>query len=265
MLADFCFADLLLYVPTKDDRWLIVGQVRPATGQTVYHTDWVGTFANVERAGGARRRRSRPGEITEGDVAVEDAGGPGADARRSRCAATGQLDRRADPRVGASAAGRPPGELERDLPRRSSTASPAMIAEGSFPFPARGGDSTAAPARRRRRDDPRRRGAGDATCRRTPTRRCTASASTPTPSACASPSSASTTTWCARPSSTRIAGHRGVRAGGRRRAAVPLHADPGRRRGRRRRAARPRRHRRCASATACCSARTPRSARSTTG
>ena len=47
MLADFCFADLLLYVPTKDDRWLIVGQVRPATGQTVYHTDWVGTFANV--------------------------------------------------------------------------------------------------------------------------------------------------------------------------------------------------------------------------
>ena len=31
MLADFCFADLLLYVPTKDDRWLIVGQVRPAT------------------------------------------------------------------------------------------------------------------------------------------------------------------------------------------------------------------------------------------
>ena len=47
MLADFCFADLLLYVPTKDDRWLIVGQVRPATGQTVYHTDWVGTFANA--------------------------------------------------------------------------------------------------------------------------------------------------------------------------------------------------------------------------
>ena len=47
MLADFCFADLLLYVPTKDDRWLIVGQVRPATGQTVYHTDWVGAFANV--------------------------------------------------------------------------------------------------------------------------------------------------------------------------------------------------------------------------
>ena len=42
MLADLCFADLLLYVPTKDDRWLIVGQVRPATGQTMYRTDWVG-------------------------------------------------------------------------------------------------------------------------------------------------------------------------------------------------------------------------------
>ena len=38
---------------------------------------------------------------------------------------------------------------------------------------------------------------GSATCRRTPTRRCTASASTPTPSGCASPSWASTTRWCA--------------------------------------------------------------------
>jgi len=46
MLADFCFSDLLLYVPTIDGRWGVVGQVRPATGQTMYHTDWVGSYAS---------------------------------------------------------------------------------------------------------------------------------------------------------------------------------------------------------------------------
>ena len=100
MLADFCFADLMLYVPTKDDRWLIVGQVRPATGQTVYHTDWVGTFANVsERSVLASSFTS--GEITEGDVEVEDL----PDSARMlavpvRC--NGRADRRADARSGCS-------------------------------------------------------------------------------------------------------------------------------------------------------------------
>ena len=71
MLADFCFADLLLYVPTKDERWLIVGQVRPATGQTVYHTDWVGSFANVSEHS-VLASAFTSGEITEGDVRVEE-------------------------------------------------------------------------------------------------------------------------------------------------------------------------------------------------
>ena len=50
MLADFCFADMLLYVPADGPgpltRWLVVGQVRPATAQTLYISDWVGTWAN---------------------------------------------------------------------------------------------------------------------------------------------------------------------------------------------------------------------------
>jgi len=46
MLADFCFADLLLYVPVVDSKWLVLGQVRAATGQTLYQSDWVGTFAS---------------------------------------------------------------------------------------------------------------------------------------------------------------------------------------------------------------------------
>ena len=28
MLADFCFADMLLYLPMSDDSWLIAAQVR---------------------------------------------------------------------------------------------------------------------------------------------------------------------------------------------------------------------------------------------
>ena len=46
MLADFCFADMLLYIPVDKDRWLISGQVRAATGQTLYHSDYVDTWAS---------------------------------------------------------------------------------------------------------------------------------------------------------------------------------------------------------------------------
>ena len=121
MLADFCFADLLLYVPTKDERWLIVGQVRPATGQTVYHTDWVGTFANVSEQS-VLSSAFTSGEITEGDVEVEDL--PNSARMLAvpvRC--DGTADRRAARGSGCSGPGRPPGELERTT-CRSSTASP---------------------------------------------------------------------------------------------------------------------------------------------
>src|SRR3954471_18356814 len=48
MLADFCFADLLLYLPTRDGQWVVVAQVRPATGQTLYLNDYVGAVANPD-------------------------------------------------------------------------------------------------------------------------------------------------------------------------------------------------------------------------
>ena len=46
MLADLCFADMLLYVPVSEGKWLITAQVRAATGQTLYHTDYVDTWAS---------------------------------------------------------------------------------------------------------------------------------------------------------------------------------------------------------------------------
>ena len=34
MLADLCFADLMLHVPVEAGKWMVVAQVRAATGQT---------------------------------------------------------------------------------------------------------------------------------------------------------------------------------------------------------------------------------------
>ena len=141
MLADFCFADLLLYVPASDGRWLIVGQVRPATSQTIYYADWVGTWANdSERAVLTSTQAS--GEITEGEVKVEDL----PDEARMlaipvRCAGTiiAVLTREWVERTG-----RPPGDLERTYLSIFDRFA-AMIAEGSFPYPGRIADATAAP------------------------------------------------------------------------------------------------------------------------
>ena len=69
LLADLCFADLLLYVPSTDSEWLIVAQVRPATGQTLYLTDYVGVPADNERP--LLASAFETGEICEGEIAVD--------------------------------------------------------------------------------------------------------------------------------------------------------------------------------------------------
>src|SRR5690606_3996831 len=44
LLADLSFADLILWIPLRDESaWLAVAQMRPTTGPTVYHDDVVGT------------------------------------------------------------------------------------------------------------------------------------------------------------------------------------------------------------------------------
>ena len=50
MLADFSFSDLLLYVRNAAGVWIVVGQVRPATGKTMYPNDWVTASANASAA-----------------------------------------------------------------------------------------------------------------------------------------------------------------------------------------------------------------------
>ncbi len=44
LLADLSFADLILWIPLRDESaWLAVAQMRPTTGPTVYHDDVVGS------------------------------------------------------------------------------------------------------------------------------------------------------------------------------------------------------------------------------
>ncbi|MEU8138719.1 sensor histidine kinase [Streptodolium elevatio] len=46
LLADLSFADLVLWVPTSDDRYVAVAQMRPNTGATSHQDDLVGDFVS---------------------------------------------------------------------------------------------------------------------------------------------------------------------------------------------------------------------------
>ncbi len=145
MLADFCFADMLLYVPADGPgpltRWLVVGQVRPATAQTLYISDWVGTWANdSERP--LLARALAEGQTVEGEVTVEGLAEPA-----DMSAIPVRLDGRVIAvltREWSEQKGRQPGRLERtylSIFDRFAT----MISAGTFPYPGRQSSITAAP------------------------------------------------------------------------------------------------------------------------
>src|SRR5215475_6537671 len=71
MLADFCFADLLLYVPAGEGRWIVVAHVRAATGQTIYHSDWVGAWTSETELPLLAACMST-GEVQEGEIVVSN-------------------------------------------------------------------------------------------------------------------------------------------------------------------------------------------------
>ena len=75
MLADFCFADLLLYVPAGEGRWIVTAHVRPATGQTIYLADWVGAWASETELPLLALSMST-GTVHEGEIHVESLGAP---------------------------------------------------------------------------------------------------------------------------------------------------------------------------------------------
>jgi two-component sensor histidine kinase len=133
LLADFCFADLLLYAPERDagpGQFVVLGQIRPATTQTVYRGDWVGTeVTDAERP--IVFSSHRLGEIVEGTVVIE---GLKEEVRvlaipvRFEGEVIGVLTRES-----ALTFGRQPGELERTYVGIFNRFA-RMIAAGTYPF-----------------------------------------------------------------------------------------------------------------------------------
>jgi two-component sensor histidine kinase len=143
-LADLCFADLLLFAPLDpkgDEGFVVLGQIRPATSQTLYRSDLVGSMVSAEEREVVTRCFKRD-EMIEGEVtsaAVREL-------VRVEC-----IPVRADgelvavlTRESASSVGRLPGELERTYVTMFHRFA-RMIAEGSFPFPRADFESELAP------------------------------------------------------------------------------------------------------------------------
>ncbi len=131
-LADLCFSDLLLLAPVDGERsrFVIVAQVRPTTGQTVYPTDLVGSL--VDEA-------TRPllpavfcdGEVVDGDALLlgsEEAAHVQYIPVRSGGTVVAVVLRETRPTLG-----RRLGELEHHYISLFDRFA-HMIAEGSFPF-----------------------------------------------------------------------------------------------------------------------------------
>jgi two-component sensor histidine kinase len=145
LLADFCFADLLLFAPTVDaqdgDRFLVLGQVRPSTSQTVYRADWIGTTVDEEERP-LVTRAFRLGEIIEGETTIAAL----KERVRVLCIPVrcegeviGVLTRESAP-----SCGRQPGELERTYVAIFNRFA-RMIAAGDYPFDAQDLETEEAP------------------------------------------------------------------------------------------------------------------------
>lgn len=132
-LSDLCFADLLLFVPVAwgADRFVVVGQVRPTTNQTLHLEDLVGRVM----AAGERPLLARAwqlGSVVEGEVAIPSRGERG---RQVVIPVRWQDELVAlMTRESALSVGRRPGELERVYVEVFDRLA-RMIATGDFPFP----------------------------------------------------------------------------------------------------------------------------------
>ncbi|MBM3827901.1 MAG: sensor histidine kinase [Actinobacteria bacterium] len=141
MLADLCFADMLLHLPSTHGSWVVGAQVRPATGQTIYRTDLVDTEANAQEAR-LLAEAMKSGQICEGELHKQ---GMGDSVHVLAVPVHGENGQIAVlTREWSSKTSRQPGELERtylSIFHRFAE----MIAQGSFPFPGRAADLSAAP------------------------------------------------------------------------------------------------------------------------
>ena len=143
LLADFCFSDLLLFVPTDEDggTFVVLGQIRPTTSQTLYRHDLLGEQTN-ETDRPLIARSLRLGEIIEGEVTdpvIRERVRMLCIPVRWRGTTIAVISRESAPSVGRS-----PGELERTYGEIFNRFA-RMIAAGEFPFAAEDSESDEAP------------------------------------------------------------------------------------------------------------------------
>ena len=141
MLADFCFADMLLYLPTNDQQWIVAAQVRAATGQTLYETDLVGLTADSAKKVMIAQAHTTQ-KVVIGEINIVSQIDP---------VSLMAIPVRCDDRVVAvltrewsTRSGRKPGQLER-MYLAIFDVFAKMISTGLFPFEGRVADATVAP------------------------------------------------------------------------------------------------------------------------
>lgn len=141
MLADLCFADMLLYLPVRDGSWTVAAQVRPATGQTIYHSDHVGSKAGEDEVR-LLHQAFETQSMCEGEIPGE--GGRGSNHMLAIPVRGSRGPIAVLTREWSTQTGRQPGELERTYLSIFGRIA-LMIVEGSFPFRGRAANLSAAP------------------------------------------------------------------------------------------------------------------------
>ncbi|HET9076852.1 MAG TPA: sensor histidine kinase [Acidimicrobiales bacterium] len=133
VLSDLCFADLLLFVPVmgSSESFVVVGQVRPTTSQTLHLDDQVGHVIDTDE----RRIVSRAwklGTVVEDEVRIPGRTEPA----RLVCIPVRWQDQLVAimTRESALSVGRRPGLLERVYVEVFDRLA-RMIARGEYPFP----------------------------------------------------------------------------------------------------------------------------------
>lgn len=141
MLADLCFSDLMLHVPTNKDSWIVVAQVRAATGQTLYVDDRVGVESHKNEQPLLTQAYTTATTV-EDEIFFE---GIDDDCRMMAIPVVYQGEVIAVlSREWSRRTGRQLGELERHYLELFNTFA-AMIVRGDFPFVGRVADSSVAP------------------------------------------------------------------------------------------------------------------------
>lgn len=136
MLADLSFSDLLLVTPARKGGFVVLGQMRPSTNQTLYVEDLVGQVL-AENARPLVGQAWRLGELVEGELQMVRG-----EQVRTQCIPVRRAERAPDrqgqliailTREAALAIGRRPGELEREYVALFNRFA-RMVMDGVFPF-----------------------------------------------------------------------------------------------------------------------------------